>query len=157
MRTTRRWLALALVAGWFGAAVLMASPASADVNCSDLGSQAAAQTYFDGRTGDLDHLDGDGDGQACEANAPHTGGTWTLILLGVLFAAGLARYTTFTKDTEVQSAEAPAPVEAVSVGAAGAARADGCRRCCPCAAPADRRQGRRHRFGRASWPARCGW
>jgi len=115
MRTTRRWLALAFVAGWFGAAVLMASPASADVNCSDLGSQAAAQTYFDGRTADLDHLDGDGDGQACEGNAPHTGGTWTLILLGVLFAAGLARYTTFTKDTEAQSAEAP--VEVVSVGA----------------------------------------
>ena len=78
------------------------------MNCSDLGSQAAAQTYFDGRTGDLDHLDGDRDGQACEGNAPHTGGTWTLILLGVLFAAGLARYTTFTKDAEAQSAEAPA-------------------------------------------------
>jgi hypothetical protein len=117
MRTTRRWLAMAMVAGWFGAAVLMASPASADVNCADLGSQPAAQTYFDGRAGDLDHLDADSDGTACEGNAPHTGGTWTLILLGVLFAAGLARYTTFTKSAEVQSAEAPAPAETVSVGA----------------------------------------
>src|ERR1700759_1974362 len=98
MRTTRRWASLALVAGWLGAAVLMASPASADVKCSDLGSRTAAQTYYDGHPGDADPLDGDGDGQACEGNAPHPEGTWTLIVLGVLFVAGLARYTTFTKD-----------------------------------------------------------
>jgi len=117
MRTTRRGVALAMVVGCFAAAVLMASPAAADVNCADLGSRTAAQTYFEGRTGDLDHLDGDRDGQACEASSPHAGGTWTLILLGVLFAAGLARYTTFTKDGEEQSVAAPAPVETVSVGA----------------------------------------
>jgi hypothetical protein len=117
MRTTRRWVALAMVAGWFAAAVLMASPASADVNCSDLGSRTAAQTYFDGRTSDLDHLDADGDGQACEASSSHAGGTWTLILLGVLFAAGLARYTTSTKDADEHSVAEPAPAETVSVGA----------------------------------------
>jgi hypothetical protein len=108
-----------MVAGWVGAAVLMAAPASADVNCSDLGSRVAAQTYLDGRTGDPDHLDADRDGQACEASDPHAGGTWTLILLGILFAAGLARYTTFDKagdkaqdgDREVQHAAVPEPAE----------------------------------------------
>jgi hypothetical protein len=111
MRTTRRWTALALVVGWVGAAVLMASPASADVNCADLGSQAAAQTYYDGHAGDPDGLDADHDGTACEASAPHTGGTWTLILLGVLFVGGLARYTTFEKDREVRRAEASEPLD----------------------------------------------
>src|ERR1700712_1648334 len=120
MRTKRRrWTALAMVAGWVGAAVLMAAPAPADVNCSDLGSQVAAQTYLDGRAGDPDHLDADRDGRACEASDPHAGGTWTLILLGVLFAAGLARYTTFDNgrdkgkdsDREVQHAEVPEPAE----------------------------------------------
>jgi hypothetical protein len=106
-----------MVAGWLGAAVLMASPASADVNCSDLGSQPTAQTYFDGRTTDADHLDADGDGRACEADAAHTGGTWTLILVGVLLAAGLARYTTFDKGREDEHAEAQAPVEATTITA----------------------------------------
>jgi hypothetical protein len=117
MRTTRRWGTLALVAGWFGAAVLMASPAAADVDCTDLGSRDTAQTYFDGHAGDPDGLDTDGDGKACEGNNPHTEGTWTLIVLGVLLAAGLARYTTFKKDPQVQRAEAPVPAEAVSVTA----------------------------------------
>jgi hypothetical protein len=113
MRTTRRWTALALVAGWVGAAVLMmAAPASADVDCVDLGSQAAAQTYYDGHAGDPDGLDADHDGTACEASAPHTGGTWTLILLGVLFVGGLARYTTLDKDRDVQGAEASEPLDA---------------------------------------------
>lgn len=95
------------VAGWVGAAVLMASPASADVNCSDLGNRTAAQTYFDGRAGDPDHLDADGDGKACEGIAPHAGGTWTLILLGLLFAGGIARYTTRDKRRTVEHVEEP--------------------------------------------------
>jgi hypothetical protein len=117
MRTTRRWTSLALVAGWLGMAVLMASPASADVSCSDLGNRTAAQTYFDGHTGDPDHLDGDHDGRACESSAPHAGGTWTLVVLGLLFAAGLARYTTLEKKPTVEHVEEPAPAEAVTVGA----------------------------------------
>lgn len=125
MLRRRRGVALALVAGWFGAAVLMASPAQADVDCVDLGSRAAAQAYYDGHAGDPDHLDTDGDGRACEGSAPHSGGTWTLVLLGVLMAAGLVRYTTFTRDPartgasaqEEAHAEVPEPVEAVAVGA----------------------------------------
>src|SRR3954468_10400812 len=116
MRSTRRLGSLVLVAGWLVAAVLMASPASADVDCSDLDSRAAAQTYLDGHPGDVDQLDADGDGRACEANAtPHS--TWTLVLLGVLFAAGLARYTTVVRKPQEkqhdQRAEVPEPVEAV--------------------------------------------
>jgi hypothetical protein len=115
MRTTRRWVSLALVAGWFGAAVLMASPASADVNCSDLGSGQTAQTYYDGHPGDPDRLDADSDGKACEGSNPHTEGTWTLIVLAVALAAGLARYTRFTKDPQAEDAEAPVPAETVPV------------------------------------------
>src|SRR3954447_21974093 len=115
---TRRAGLLALLAGCFGAVVLIAAPASAsvsaDVNCADLQSRDAAQTYFDGRTGDADHLDADSDGRACEANDPHSSGTWTLIALAVLFAAGLARYTTFEKRRAPQEAEAGAPVEPVA-------------------------------------------
>src|SRR4051795_7032141 len=46
-----------------------AVPASADVNCSDFSSQAAAQYYFNAHPGDPDGLDGnDHDGIACESN-----------------------------------------------------------------------------------------
>ena len=115
---TRRMGLLALLAGSFGALVLCAAPATAsattDVNCADLQNRDAAQTYFDGRTGDADHLDGDSDGRACEANQPHSSDTWTLIALAALFAAGLARYTTFEKRGTPQDAEATAPVEPVA-------------------------------------------
>jgi hypothetical protein len=121
MRTTRRWTALALVVGWFGMVVLLAAPASADVNCSDLGNRTAAQTYFDGHAGDPDHLDADHDGQACESSAPHAGGTWTLIVLGLLFAAGLARYTTFGRDEKPETTTTAERVEeAAEVVAVGA-------------------------------------
>jgi hypothetical protein len=117
MRTTRRWTSLALLAGWFAAVVLLASPAAADVDCSDLGNRSAAQTYFDGHAGDPDGLDADRDGKACESSAPHAGGTWTLIVLGLLFAAGLARYTTLDKDRTEKDAEEPVPAQAVSIAA----------------------------------------
>jgi hypothetical protein len=117
MRTTRRWTSLALLAGWFVAAVMLASPVAADVDCSDLGNRTAAQTYLDGRAGDPDHLDADRDGRACEGSDPHAGGTWTLIVLGLLFAAGLARYTTVEKDRTKQDAEEPVSAEAVTVSA----------------------------------------
>lgn len=106
-----------MVAGWFGMAVLMASPAAADVDCSDLGNRTAAQTYFDGHPGDPDHLDADHDGAACESSDQHAGGTWTLIVLGLLFAAGLARYTTLEKKPTAERVEEPVPAEVVAVGA----------------------------------------
>lgn len=117
MATTRRWTSLAVAAGALGAAVLMATPAAADVDCSDLGNRAAAQTYFDGHAGDPDRLDADRDGRACEGSAPHAGGTWTLIVLGLLFAAGLARYTTLDKDRAEEHADVPVPEEALPVAA----------------------------------------
>ncbi len=43
--------------------------AAGDKDCSDFATQAAAQAYFESRGGparDPDHLDGDGDGRACE-------------------------------------------------------------------------------------------
>jgi hypothetical protein len=105
MSRIRRGVCAALVAGWFGATLLVAAPASADVDCSDLGSRTAAQAYYDGHPGNADHLDGDGDGRACEGNAPHPEGTWTLIVLGVLLVVGLARYTTFARGSTAQDAE----------------------------------------------------
>lgn len=113
MRTTRRWVLLALVAGWFGAAALTASPAAADVDCADLKTQTTAQTYFDGRTSDADRLDADADGKACEGNDPSGPSPWILIGFGVLLAAGLVRYTTFArtgKPTHEQAAAALEPV-----------------------------------------------
>jgi hypothetical protein len=47
-------------------------PAAADLNCPDFASQAAAQKYFDDHggspTNNVDGLDGDHDGVACESN-----------------------------------------------------------------------------------------
>lgn len=54
--------------------------ATADVDCADFPSQAAAQRWFDDHgPGDPAYLDGDGDGVACESNpcpcaAPGSGG-----------------------------------------------------------------------------------
>src|SRR5262245_59601781 len=45
--------------------------AAGDVDCSDFGSQAAAQSFFlnhGGPNSDPDNLDADGDGVACESN-----------------------------------------------------------------------------------------
>jgi hypothetical protein len=126
MAMMRRVGLLALLAGSLGAVVLFAAPATAaattDVNCSDLRSQDAAQTYFDGRTSDADRLDADSDGRACEANDPHSSGTWSLVGLAVLFAAGLARYTTIDRRRAPKDAEAATPVEPVAEPVAVGAR-----------------------------------
>lgn len=59
--------------------VSVAGPAHAkDMNCSDFNSQAAAQNYFENNGGgpnnNVDGLDSDGDGVACESNpCPCTG------------------------------------------------------------------------------------
>src|SRR5436190_19037101 len=94
MSTTRRWTLAVFLAGWCGAALVAfaASPAAADVDCQDLKTRAAAQSYFEGRTGDADRLDGDRDGRACEGNDPATHGNWALLALGVLMAGGLLRF-----------------------------------------------------------------
>jgi hypothetical protein len=94
MRTTRRWTLLAFLAGIVTVAVLGASPASADVDCADLKTQSAAQSYLDGRAGDPDGLDADADGQACEANDPATHGNWVLLGLAVLLVGGLITFST---------------------------------------------------------------
>jgi hypothetical protein len=93
MSTRRRLAVLALVAGCSCVGVLTA-PADADVNCADLKTRAAAQSYLEGRTSDADGLDSDADGQACEHNDPATRGNWMLIGLGVLFAGGLITFST---------------------------------------------------------------
>ncbi len=94
MRETRRWGIPVTLAGSFALAVFSAAPAAADVDCADLASRAAAQSYLDGNTGDPDRLDSDADGQACEGNDPAQHGTWLLLGLGVLLAAGLVRFST---------------------------------------------------------------
>ena len=93
MSIMRRWALPALMAGSFGLVLFVAPPASADVDCADLTSRAAAQTYFDGRTGDPDRLDSDGDGRACEGNDGSSTSTWILVAFGMIMAGALVRYT----------------------------------------------------------------
>ncbi len=118
MSIVRRWTLPALMAGSFGLALLAATPAAADVDCADLTTRDAAQTYFDGRTGDADRLDSDGDGRACESNGGSATSTWILIGFGVLLAGALARYTRFDRpEVPVERVEEPLPLEHAVVGA----------------------------------------
>ncbi len=110
MATTRRRTLLVLMAGWCGAAVLAAPPVAADVDCQDLKTRAAAQSYFEGRPGDPDRLDSDLDGRACEGNDPATHGNWALLALGVLMAGGLLRFAV-DEDRQRRRRTATAPVE----------------------------------------------
>ena len=68
----RRVIAPLLVAG--AVALLFAIPApslAADKDCSDFSNQKKAQEFFEkhGPGNDPHHLDGDGDGVACESNS----------------------------------------------------------------------------------------
>jgi hypothetical protein len=67
-------VAAAIVVAWGGAG----SASAGDVDCSDFGSQAAAQRFFlshGGPGSDPHNLDADGDGKACESNpCPCAGG-----------------------------------------------------------------------------------
>lgn len=104
MRTTRGSATAALLAAAVGIVLLGAGPASADVDCVDLGSREAAQTYLEGRPGDLDGLDADGDGQACEGADDSGTGTWVLVGFAVLLAGGLLRYSRFERQPEAVEA-----------------------------------------------------
>jgi hypothetical protein len=110
VRTSRTRQLLVLLAGFFGLALLGAAPASADVNCSDLTSRSAAQVYLEGHPGDADHLDADGNGQACEHNAPATPDNQSLLVLGVLVAALLVGNQVLAK-REVRSGRDRRPDE----------------------------------------------
>ncbi len=90
MRATRTRQLLALLAVLFAIALLGAGPASAaTVDCGDLRTQRAAQSYLEGPSGDTAVLDSDGDGRACEGNAATSGGRWTVLGLGGVIAAVL--------------------------------------------------------------------
>ena len=110
MATTRRRTLLVFMAGWCGAAVLAAPPVAADVDCQDLRTRAAAQSYLEGRPGDPDRLDSDLDGRACEGNDPATHGNWALLALGVLMAGGLLRFAV-DEDRQRRRRTSTAPVE----------------------------------------------
>jgi hypothetical protein len=99
-----------VVAGGFVAGLFMASPAAADVDCADLKTRAAAQAYYEGRVGDLDRLDVDADGLACEGNNPATPGGWTLVGLGVLMLAALSRAAAAGHRDARKGVAAPEPV-----------------------------------------------
>jgi len=122
MGMTRRLAALALVVGSIGLAVLVAAPASADVNCADLKTRDAAQAYFDGRAADLDRLDADGDGRACEGNSRSRTSTWLLVAFGALLAGGVLRFTRLEPSTSTEQtgtseeAEMPPAAEPATVG-----------------------------------------
>lgn len=90
MRTTPSRLLMVALASWFALGVLGASSASAAVNCADLRTQRAAQSYFEGPSAGVARLDSDGDGRACETNTPISDGKWTLLGLGVLIAVVFA-------------------------------------------------------------------
>jgi len=51
----------------FGAATHKASASANIYNCSDFSTQEEAQSVYDEDTSDPNHLDGDGDGIACES------------------------------------------------------------------------------------------
>jgi hypothetical protein len=90
MRATRTRQLLALLATLFAIVLLGAVPASAaTVDCGDLRTQSAAQSYLDGPSGDPSLLDSDGDGKACEGNTPIGDGTWTVLGLAGVIAAVL--------------------------------------------------------------------
>lgn len=64
MKTNMVLLAAALA----GISLASVSPALADLDCKDFGSQEEAQAYFESRgSGDPDGLDRDNDGIACES------------------------------------------------------------------------------------------
>lgn len=70
MRLPSRFLIIALfVAGWFIARA--SSPVLADMDCADFASHEAAQAYFNANGGsafnNVDNLDADHDGIACES------------------------------------------------------------------------------------------
>ena len=90
MRVPRPRQLLAVLAGVCGSALLVAAPGTADVSCSDLGSQVVAQSYLQAKPGDPDALDGDGDGRPCEGMAATHHTDWSLIGLGGLIAVALA-------------------------------------------------------------------
>lgn len=117
MRTPRIRLLLTLCATVFGVVMIGAAPAMADVDCSDLKSRGAAQSYLEGRPRDLDGLDADGDGQACEANDPHSYGKWALpglavLLLGALVVNGVvANRQARTRIDQPLPLQPPVPVQ----------------------------------------------
>lgn len=67
-RRVRRALLLVIAVGF----LVAPSSALADYDCGDFSTQAAAQSYFDGKgysgANDPERLDADGDGEACESN-----------------------------------------------------------------------------------------
>lgn len=117
MRPPRIRLLMTLCAIALGVVVIGAAPAVADVDCSDLKSRGAAQSYLEGRPGDLDGLDADGDGQACEANDPRSYGEWTLpglavLLLGALVVNGVvAKRQARTRFDQPLPLQPPVPVQ----------------------------------------------
>lgn len=62
----RRLLLVGAVGALMGLTASSASAHSVDLDCSDFGSQAAAQEHRDHHAGDPDRLDDDEDGTACE-------------------------------------------------------------------------------------------
>lgn len=62
------------VAGAIGLSAPPAGAASADRDCPDFPSQAAAQAVLDADPDDPERLDGDNDGIACETNAGQPSG-----------------------------------------------------------------------------------
>jgi hypothetical protein len=128
VRTTRTRQLLVLLATWFALAMLGVAPASADVDCADLKSRSMAQSYFEGRSGDLDRLDSDADGQACEATDPHSYGKLSLpgfavLVVGALVVNGLiARRQARNRDAHpVPVVRETAPAPRVPVQRPGAA------------------------------------
>ncbi len=111
MRTPRIRLLLTLCATVLGLVVIGAAPAMADVDCSDLKSRGAAQSYLEGRPGDLDGLDADGDGQACEANDPHSYGEWALPGLAVLLLGALVVNGVVAKRQDRTRIDQPLPLQ----------------------------------------------
>jgi len=116
VRTPRIPQLLTLLAIVFAFVALGATPASADVDCADLTTGGAAQAYFDGRAADLDQLDADGDGRACESNDPHGYGQWSLPGLAALMLGALALSVVTARRKARTRAELPVPAQRPTQG-----------------------------------------
>jgi hypothetical protein len=109
MRATRTRQLLVLLASLFAIALLGTVPASAaPVDCADLRTQRAAQSYLQGPSGDASVLDVDGDGRACEGNTPTSDGRWTVLGLGAIIGAVLVASWVATRRRSTRPAAVPA-------------------------------------------------
>ena len=67
------------------------SAAPGDLNCTDFGTRERAQRELESTRSDVHHLDGDGDGRACESNGSTGWMSWPVTGLALVVARWVSR------------------------------------------------------------------